>query len=190
MSTLPPTQSTDELIERFSASQALVERASRPRAKLFQIARNSITIEHCSISDIALQIEPSGKWLLRLRGDQNPIEKTEELIRNKDIHIRRNAFRVQVRLLTTARSNGENRTPLVEKQPLIDQAGKLALVSFDVEEFWVQREAPMYIAKDGYEHGIVNSFADIDQAEFEFFVRLDPLTGSGKGVVQPWHREP
>ncbi len=177
------------LSRRLEAQQAL-QHAQRPKAKLMQLATRQLTIAHCSISDVAFQIQPSGAWHLSLRGDQNYLRDDRQRERNVDLQIKRNAFKLNVRLLRSSRSGGENQAPLVLDEQSVDQAGKLAIVEIDVAEFWVQREAPQRITRLGYHPLIASHYDDIDQAEFEFFVRLDPLTGSGTGVVQPWQREP
>ncbi|MEZ6135383.1 MAG: hypothetical protein R3C53_10785 [Pirellulaceae bacterium] len=133
---------------------------------------------------------------MSLRADQNfngghaRIDGVGNNGRGLELHLHRNAFQVSVRLLRSSSSGGENQTPTVGIEAAVDQAGKLALATIKIPEFWVQREAPELITQTGFEQLVVNHFEDIDQAEFEFYVRLDSLTGSGKGVVVPWQRVP
>ncbi len=171
-------------LEADSASHLL----SRPISKSMQLADAQLTIAHCSLSDVALVVEPSGLWQLSLRGDQNYLRRDEARPRNLDLQIKRNAFKVKFRLLRSTRSGGENLTPAVGGEPEFYQTGKTALAAIDVPEFWVQREAPQSITQSGRHPMIAAHYDEIDQAEFEFFVKLDPLTGNGQGVVQPWQR--
>lgn len=183
-------QRSDLAMRRRLQLQELLQRARSPRAKWIQLAAREITVAHCSLSDITLQIEPSGVWQLSLRGDQNYRSEDRQRARNVDLQIKRNAFKVKVRLLRSSRSGGESLTPAVTQDATIDQAGKMVLAEIDLPEFWVQREAPQYLVRTGQNPLIASHFDEIDQAEFEFFVKLDPLTGSGEGVVAPWQREP
>lgn len=172
-------------IMRRVESEEIMRRATTPKAKLMQLATRDVQLAHCSISDVALLIEPSGAWHLSLRGDQNFLRGDRRNVRNDELHIKRNAFNVTMRLLRSSRSGGENLTPIVGGESSFDQAGKLTYTEIKIPEFWVQREAPQLITRRGHDAMIACHFDDIDQVEYEFFVRLDSLTGSGEGVVQP-----
>ena len=141
------------------------------------------------MSDIALKVEPNGFWYLSLRADQNRISKKDEQTRSDDIQIKRNAFRLNVRLLSSAHRHQENIAPEINQQLVGAQSGKIAVAHLIVPEFWVQREAPNMVSRKGFDPMIAQHFDEINEAEFEFFVLLDPLTGSGKGVVFPWQRK-
>ncbi len=161
----------------------------RPDSKLLQLANQTLEIAHCEISDIALKVEPNGFWYLSLRADQNRVSKKDEQTRSDDIQIKRNAFRLNVRLLSSAHRHQENIAPEISQQIIGAQSGKIAVAHLVVPEFWVQREAPNMVSLKGFDPMIARHFDEIDEAEFEFFVLLDPLTGSGKGVVLPWQRK-
>lgn len=161
----------------------------RPDSKLLQLANQTLEIAHCEMSDIALKVEPNGSWYLSLRADQNRISKKDEQTRSDDIQIKRNAFRLNVRLLSSAHGHQENVAPEINQQIIGAQSGKIAVAHVVVPEFWVQREAPNMVSRKGFDPMIAQHFDEIDEAEFEFFVLLDPLTGSGKGVVLPWQRK-
>lgn len=176
-------------MRQMEAEQAIQE-ALKPRAKLVQLATSELTIAHCRISDVALQFERTGIWHLSLRGDQNYLRPGQPRERNQDLQLKRNAFKLNIRLLQTSRNVEELVTSTVTSEPNFDQTGKLAFCELNVPEFWVQREAPQFITRTGYCEMIAAHFDDIDQAEFEFFIKLDPLTGSGQGVNAPWQREP
>jgi hypothetical protein len=180
---------SEQVLERRLAAKEVLNEAVRPKAKLFQLPRKEIVIAHCMVSDVTLLVEAGGQWHLSLRGDQNYYVNDLPEQRNVELHMRRNAFNVTFRLLRSSRRTGENITPLVGEEPSFDQAGKLAYVEICVPEFWVQREAPQIVLKAGQSAMIAQFFDDLDQAEFEFFIRLDSLTGSGEGVVQPWQPE-
>ncbi len=180
---------SDAALARRLDSHEVMRRAAQPKAKLMQLATREVQIAHCSLSDVALVIEPSGVWHLSLRGDQNFRRDDRRNERNDELHIKRNAFNVTMRLLRSSRSGGEALTPLVGNESSFDQAGKLAYAELQIPEFWVQREAPQLITRTGQHPLIACHFDEIDQVEYEFFVRLDSLTGSGEGVVQPWQPE-
>lgn len=177
-------------LERRLAMQEMLADARRPTAKLMQLATREMTIVHCRISDVALQIERSGIWQLSLRGDQNYLRENQTRERNVDLQIKRNAFHIKIRLLRSSHSGGESLTPAVANQAGVDQGGKLTLAEIHVPKIWVQREAPQFVTHTGYHPMISAHYDDMDQAEFEFFVQLDPLTGAGKGVVAPWQNDP
>ena len=166
-----------------------VDVSLRPEWKVLQLANRSLEIAHCEMSDIALKVEPNGSWYLTLRADQNRVSKNDEQTRSDDIQIKRNAFQVKIRLLDSAHRHQEVVGPGIDRQLTGAQSGKIAVAHIVVPEFWVQREAPQMVSLKGYDPMIAKSFDDIDEAEFEFFVNLDPLTGSGKGVVLPWQRK-
>lgn len=161
----------------------------RPDSKLLQLANRTLEIAHCEISDLALKVEPSGFWYLSLRADQNRVSKKDEQTRSDEIHIKRNAFRLNVRLLSSEHRHQENVAPEINQQVIAAQSGKIAVAHLVVSEFWVQREAPNMVSRKGFDPMIAQHLDEIDEAEFEFFVLLDPLTGSGKGVVLPWQRK-
>ena len=167
----------------------LIDPTVRPDSKLLQLANQTLEIAHCEMSDIALKVEPNGFWYLSLRADQNRVSKKDEQTRSDDIQIKRNAFRLNVRLLSSAHRHQENIAPEINQQIIGAQSGKIAVAHLVVPEFWVQREAPNMVSRKGFDPMIAQHFDEIDEAEFEFFVLLDPLTGSGKGVVLPWQRK-
>ncbi|MEM7474917.1 MAG: hypothetical protein AAF483_07985 [Planctomycetota bacterium] len=170
---------------RAQEAQLAVQLAAKPKGKLLQLATKELTIAHCKVSDIALLIEPTGFWHLSLRGDQNFQRPDEEKARNTQLQMKRNAFNIEVRLLTANRGKArENLLNTPSAEPNFEHTSSLALVELKIPEFWVQREAPQFITQTGYHPSLQTHFDKIDRAEFEFFVRLDPLTGSGKGVVQ------
>ncbi len=161
----------------------------RPESKLLQLANRTLEIAHCEISDIALKVEPNGSWYLSLRADQNRISKLDEQTRSDEIHIKRNAFRLNIRLLDSSHRHQEIVGPEINQQWIGAQSGKIAVAHLVIPEFWVQREAPNMVSLRGFDPMVAQHFNEIDEAEFEFFVLLDPLTGSGKGVVLPWQRK-
>ena len=176
-------------IDRRLQSHEVMRRAIQPKAKLMQLSRKQITIAHSALSDVALLIEPTGVWHLSLQGDQNFRRDDRNDARNDELQFKRNAFNVTMRLLRSSRSGGESLTPTVGGESGFDQSGKLVYAEIKIPEFWVQREAPQLITRMGHHPLIALHYDDIDQVEYEFFVRLDALTGSGEGVVQPWQPE-
>jgi hypothetical protein len=174
----------DRILQQAALSRT-VSRELSPRAKLFQLPQRALVIGHCEVSDLMLLIDHHGGWRLSLRGDQNPLDRDATQPQQLQLHLKRNAFNVRIRLLAAARGSTS-----IEELNLNDPGGlnassRLALCQFQTGDFWVQRGAPEFVQLVGFEPAIREAFARIDQAEFEFFIQLDPLTGSGAGVVIP-----
>jgi len=137
--------------------------AAHPIVDLYQLDQPSLTIDHCSISQVAVQLEDNGNWVLSLRADQNrrPAEG-EGAPYNPHLYIKRNEFVVRLRCL----GNFENEP--VEAAPM---AGKPVLAELNPEPFWVENGEPKYVRIEGYSELVDDFFRDIDRVEIEFFYR-------------------
>jgi hypothetical protein len=131
--------------------------------ELYQLDRPRLQIDHCEISQVALQLFGDGRWILSLRADQNrrPPEG-EPAEYNPRLHIKRNEFVVRLRCL------GAFRTEPIE---VASAAGKPVLADLNVEPFWVENGQPRYIRSGGCCALVQDQFEDINRVEIEFFYR-------------------
>ena len=153
-----------------------------PKSKLLQLGTQQLKLAQFRLSDVTLLIEPSGNWQLSLRGDHSHGASGLTKSIQVDPGLLRNAFNLRIRLLRSARNVRENLTTR-PNDPNFAQASNLALGEIEVPEFWVQRSAPKFVNLSGNSDFIEAHFKEINQAEFEFHIRLDPLTGKGSGVI-------
>lgn len=136
--------------------------------KAFQfVDRPRLQIDHCSISQITVNLYENGEWTISLRADQNPIQlapaaanrdvtTSEETVKFTD-HIKRNLFKVQLRCY--ARTGGA----------VADSAlGKPVAIPLDIAPFWVQRQQPRWFYDTGNDSLIRQYFDMIDRVEIEF----------------------
>lgn len=146
---------------------------AEPRIKLFQLAQPTLSIDHCSISQFALQVEESGNWTLSLKADQNRRRNAYKPTQ----YIKRNEFQIRIRALGAIRS-GFTR--------LDDGAGRPVLAQWQPIKFFVENGAPYYArwssddtseATDNDAKEFVSKellarfFEDSDRIEVEFFYR-------------------
>jgi len=136
--------------------------------KAFQfVDRPRLQVDHCSISQITVNVYESGAWTLSLRADQNPIQlvppeidrdvtTSEESFKFTD-HIKRNIFQVQLRCYArTGGATSEN------------ALGKPVVIPLNVAPFWVQRQQPRWYVDTGNDAWIAQYFDIIDRVEIEF----------------------
>lgn len=138
--------------------------AGRKRTiKLYQLEQAELAIDQCAISDVALQLDNTGHWVLSLRGDQNRrVEPPAEAVFNPWAHIKRNEFVLQLRCLGAFRN---------EPQEVAPRAGRPVLAVIEVQPFWVENGQPRYLRIPGYQPEIATYFPLIDRVELEFFYR-------------------
>lgn len=159
--------------------------AGKPVAKMLQMDRSRLTIEHCQISDVAIRIEPSGMWQVSLRADQNYVLDHEAETRNVELHMKRNRFHTKI-LLTQPLAGVSHRTRIAGTPTADAEPKRIVLSVIELPPYWVQREAATSVVETGYDPAIARHFQEISQAEIEFYVDLDSLTGSGEGVISDW----
>ena len=136
--------------------------------KAFQfVERPRLQVDHCSISQISVNLHEDGDWIISLRADQNPIQlvppavdrdvtTSEEIYKFTD-HLKRNLFKVQLRCY--ARTGGV---------PADSAVGKPVVIPLDVAPFWVQRQQPRWFVDMGNDARIRQYFDIIDHVEIEF----------------------
>lgn len=125
------------------------------QVKLFQWDQRSITIDHCSIADMVVQLDRSGNWTVNLRAEQNPDTNSY----NPSFHIKRNKFFVRVRLYGDP-ADGIHRDVSVG-QPVLGQ--------FGISEFWVENGRPKTEVQQGALVMGEGAFDMIKRAEIEFY---------------------
>ena len=147
--------------DRFTARSPSPEPKRRAVVDLYQLDRPRLKIDHCEISQVALQLRDDGIWVLSLRADQNrrPAEG-EPAVYNPRLHIKRNQCVVRLRCLGAFQN---------EPTEAAVAAGKPVLADLHTTQFWVQNGQPRYI-RTGYRNAWVKEhFEEIDRVEVEFF---------------------
>lgn len=161
--------------------------ASLRAVKAFQfVDRPRLQVDHCSISQITVDLYENGDWTLNLRADQNPIQlvppevdrdvTTSEEISKFTDHIKRNLFNVQLRCY--ARAGGAAAESAI---------GKPVVVPLEVAPFWVQRQQPRWYVDTGNDPWIRQYFEIIDRVEVEFtYGNRVPV---GAEELRSWQKE-
>lgn len=140
-----------------------VETATPLPIHLFVLSEPQLEIDHCSISQVAVQIQPNGDWTLSLRGDQNrrpPAGQANTY--NPRLHIRRNEFSVQLRCLGNFREEPSEVGNLVPKPVLVD---------LGPVHFWVENGEPRHLRHRGNSRELAAALPLIDRVEVEFSYR-------------------
>jgi hypothetical protein len=165
---LPPNQSSSGLTRRLF-TETFTARPPAPEPKrptvieLYQLDQPRLQIDHCEISQVALQLWENGWWVLSLRADQNRRPpQGEPVVYNPRLHIKRNEFVVRLRCLGAFRT---------EPTEAALAAGKPVLVDLEAEPFWVENGQPRYVRTGGCCELVQDQFEDIDRVEIEFFYR-------------------
>lgn len=132
-------------------------------SKLYLLDLSQLEIDHCAVSQVALQIQEDGTWVLSLRGDQNRSpEPGEPAPYNPRLHIERNEFVVRLRCL-----GNFGTTP----SELAVTVGKPVLADLGPVTFWVENGEPRYLRHADYDATIEKYYPMIDRVELEFFYR-------------------
>ncbi len=139
------------------------ERGKDVTTRLYDLDRPKLTIDHCSIAGVVLQLRSDGTWTLNLRADQNRRPESEKIgTYNPKLHIKRNKFVLRLRCLGNA-----NRAPSAQEA----STGRPVLALIEVPEFWVERGEPRFVRFQGRQQEIQEFFDHIDRVEIEFFYR-------------------
>jgi len=112
------------------------DKANAKKIKRFQFTPTKLTVDHCSISSIELQIHSNGVWVLSLDADQNP--QTDDGQPGPAVtpdglhtaHLKRNEFVVAARCYGASAGS---------EVPAAATAGKPVLLTLEPAEFWVQQ---------------------------------------------------
>jgi hypothetical protein len=140
------------------------------KLRTFAMDKKAITIQHCSISQLAFTFGDDGRWILNCRADQNPWftkelnslppSKLAAALKTETNHLLRNEFTVTVRCYGNFKLRETEKT-----------TGKPALVIIQPPPFWVQRGVPFVGKFQNSEPGFTQYYALIDRVEFEFSYR-------------------
>jgi len=95
-------------------------------------------------------------------------------------------FVMDIRLTDAAVSRTSAVLSATRTLPSIENHRSTGLVQLQVPRISVQRESSELYTFHGNDPKIAQHFDRIAGAEFQFYALLDPLTGSGQGVVMPW----
>jgi len=161
--------------------------------KLFQVERpKELEIEHCSITQVALQMDREGDWTLSLRAYQNaPLpadqaaqaEKAEKAERRaakkkaapaegKALFEKRSLFVVKIRAYGTSSEAAGSRD---------DLQGRPAMFTLGPESFWVERGQPYDLYRKYHNGEITRYFDHVDHVEVEFYTADHPFPTVQRG---------
>lgn len=152
------------------------------QSKRFRPIRTQLRIDHCRVSDIVVDVESNGVWVMSLLAEQNPpLEPEEDRRFQQRLHIKRNAFDFEVRFHAAQHQQTQS---IVETDAMVAEpnAGRLIAARIHPDPFWVQRQRPRHMRWSGYSRDIELRFRELQTAEFEFSYRLDPLSAAGENV--------
>lgn len=128
---------------------------------LYQLDQAGLQINHCEVSQVAIQLYDDGQWVLSLRADQNRRPEEDELAEyNPRLHVKRNKFVIRMRCL------GAFQHPPMEGVPT---TGKPVVVDLNPCSFWVENGQPRYVRHHGFDPLVHEHFDDVDRVEIEFF---------------------
>jgi hypothetical protein len=174
-------------LQKTPAIGALLQSNSvSPDIKTLQMAATFLEVAHCRISNASIAIDPKGNWTISFKAEQNPILDRNSIVRNSDLQLKRNLFVMDIRLTDAAVSRTRAVSAAAKTLPTIENHRSTGLVNLQVPRISIQRESSEYYTFQGYDPKIAQYFEFIAGAEFQFYALLDPLAGSGQGVVMPW----
>ena len=156
------TEKTTKVIKTIPNTTNDSNRIQRDK-KLFQWRQNSMKIDHCEVSNMALQLNRNGDWILSLRGDQNRVSADDPNRFNPTLHIKRNQFTVKLRCFGNA--------SMATTDPDFAAAGKPIMAEIDPKPFWVENREPRYVVASGNNGWVKTHFDFIDRVELEFFYK-------------------
>lgn len=156
----PPLHRDDSRTRRDVVTRLRPDASSIPRIRLYQLDRSQLAINHCAISEVALQLHDNGRWVLSLRADQNRVVPGQD--HYPFLHLKRNEFVVRLRCLGAFQ---------VEPIESLGGVGKPVLAALHPPAFWVQRRQPAHPRLSGDSAEVRAYFAQIDRVEIEFFYR-------------------
>jgi hypothetical protein len=161
MSRWPESAGEVETTPRLVSAGRAISR--RSIIDLYQLDQPGLRIDHCEISQVALQIHDDGTWVISLRADQNRgPEEGEPAEWNPRLHIKRNEFTVRLRCL------GAFQNAPAEAAPI---AGRPLLADLNPPPFWVENGEPRHVRWEGRNVLVEKHFADIDRVEIELYYR-------------------
>jgi hypothetical protein len=159
--------------------------------KLFQIERpKELEIEHCAITQVALQLDREGYWTLSLRAYQNAVlpadqaakaDKAEKKRAERKktaaaegaaLFEKRNLFVVKVRAYGTSAEKAG---------PSDESPGKPVMFALGPESFWVERGQPYDLFRKCHNPEITRYFDHVDHVEVEFYTADHPIPSGTPG---------
>lgn len=140
------------------------------KVKSFQFVKDpTLQIDHCSLADMSVLLDETGKWTVSLRANQNPLNPVNPLdvttLEPKRLftdHLQRNKFHITVNCYAQYGSVAGER---LLGQPLV--------IPLTVKPFWVQRQQPYSLFETDYSPEVQRHFDSIDRVEIEFAYQLD-----------------
>lgn len=154
-----PSRLGDPILEK--ARQEVITKPLVTR--VYQLDRNSLTIDQCEVSQVALQLRSDGRWVLSLRADQNRRpDDPENAPYNPKLYVKRNEFNLRLRCL------GGFAIPVTTTS---QAAGQPVMAAFQPEPFWVENGQPRFLRLVGCERNLWLDLEKIDRVEIEFFYR-------------------
>lgn len=148
---------------------------------VYQLNQPALTVQHCSISEFAFQLDSQGLWRVNLRAEQNPIHQQNTPLpsftgsrpsQDDRTFVKRNRFHIIVRGVAFSSVVSD-----AEQQAI----GRPQAFEVRLKPFWVQRGEPRTIVEHGklHQHEIkfvqghaANAdvlFSRVDRVEVEFY---------------------
>lgn len=143
---------------------ALAQLPPQNRIRLFQLDRARLTVDHCTVSEIALQLHRDGSWVLSLRADQNMLPEEDPATLDDTyrprLHLRRNEFHVRLRC------HG-----FYQADQVLLAAGRPVMADLHPVKFMVQRQEPRHVRIACCDPRVAQFYDLIDRVEVEFYYR-------------------
>lgn len=130
--------------------------------RFFQLDRAQLTVDHCVVSDVAIQLYRNGCWVLSLRADQHPNSAADAYVHQPRLHLKRNQFNVRLRCYGFYSG---------ATAPSSLKAGRPILAQLKPVSFWVERQQPKFLRIGCFDHNLAVHFDRINRMEVEFFYR-------------------
>jgi hypothetical protein len=142
-----------------------------PDRILFQFSNPPLVTDHCSVSELAVEVDKGGDIVVSLLAKQNPLTvsplslapnlSTTQPQSKVTAQLRRNQFYITLRFYGQSTAT---QPPSALGQPM--------LAKIEVPAFWVERGQPYYLRHECHCGDIANSYPLISQVELDFKYRL------------------
>lgn len=163
---LPPVRPGQQVANalQLRALQAMAGFKPDDKIRVFQLDRARLAVDHCMVSNVAVQLHRRGCWVLSLRADQNPLPVDGLVVPYEpQFYLKRNQFHIRMRCYGMY-SGGVDLPPTL-------QPGRPLLVDLHPTQFWVERGEPRHVRITCCDHRLTRYFDQIDRMEIEFFYR-------------------
>ncbi len=200
-----PTDSLQRQIDRAADGNADQVNTA---GKRFRPSRARLEIDHCSVTDLVLDLYPDGAWMMSLKASQNRMsDSLPQSTYPEHIALLRNEFTVGAYLLASAilpRTETQGTTlnatsaydrldeGLVTVPP--PELGNLVVDHVRPASFWVQRHRPRVkfwrdrlpsamMSQDAMPlYGKLPQYTQVQSVLFEFYYKLDPVSSAGQSI--------